>query len=154
MVVCFQTLVPQTYEKAKENLKRILVDVDAVACTTDLWSSTRTQASYPTVTAHFLVGADLKTAVLDTRAVPEQHTGPNIAAAIKENLEEYGVQYKISCFVTDNANNMKAAVRDLDYRHVSCMAHTINLLVKDALKASEGTITVIEKVKNIVTYSR
>ena len=146
--------MPQTCEEVKGKLRRILSDVDAVACTTDLWTSSRTQALYLTVTAHFVVGVEMRTAVLDTKPLPQQHTAQSIADVVQEILMAYDVQHKVVCFVTDNGANVKAALRIMGYRHVPYTAHTINVLVKEAPKAAVAIMAAFVKVKNIVTYFR
>lgn len=45
---------------------------------------------------------------------------------------------------------MKAAVAELNLRHLSCFAHTLNLVVTDAISASIGAK--LEKVKSIVQF--
>ena len=94
-------------------MKRTLDDVDAVACTTDLWSSISTQASYITVTAHFLVGSEMKTAVLDTKHLPLEHTAQNIAATLRAILQDYGVEDRVSGFVTDNGANVNQTCENI-----------------------------------------
>ena len=42
----------------------------------------------------------------------------------------------VSCaaLTTDNASNMSVAVDILDYRHVGCFAHKLQLAIEDGLK--------------------
>jgi len=54
----------------------------------------------------------------------------------------------VAC-VTDNASNMKAAVRKAEWKHLPCFAHTLNLIVRESLKHIQGTVT---KVKSVVEY--
>lgn len=137
----------------KRKLKGELDGVDAIACTTDMWTS-RTQVSYLTVTAHFLVGKELKSAVLDSKPVRDRHTGENIADALREILDDFGVSQKVVCFVTDNGANVALAIRLLGYRHLSCVAHTTNLAVKEALEAVDEVTDAINAAKHNVTHFR
>ena len=51
--------------------------------------------------------------------------------------------------VTDNAANIQAAVRLAGFKHVSCFAHSLNLVVQNALKTIDPLKV---KVKHIVEY--
>lgn len=56
--------------------------------------------------------------------MPERHTGLNIAARIREILEEYKIPISlVSGIVHDNASSMMTAVTDLEIGHIPCL-HT------------------------------
>lgn len=57
---------------------------------------------------------------------------------------------KIVLTVSDNANNVKFALSSLQIiKSLRCFAHTLNLIVQDALKLQQ---CLIEKIKCIVTH--
>jgi DNA-binding transcriptional regulator PaaX len=61
------------------------------------------------------------------------------------------LENKILLAVSDNAANIKKAIKeDLKWRHFGCLAHTINLIVQDALKSIEPLI--VEKAKALVSH--
>ena len=105
-----------------------------VAITTDIWTSSATEA-YITVTMHFIDDDwNLVSRVLSTKAMPERHTGLNIADRIRETLEEYKIPTNlVSGIVHDNASSMATAVAELEIDHVPCFAHTLQLAVNEGL---------------------
>lgn len=117
----------------KQQLQQAIQDVIAVTLTTDLWTSRNTEA-YITVTCHF-VNKDYKlnSKVLTTSQMNGPHTADNIATSLKQIIEEWNLQNKVMAIVTDNAANMKAAIQILKLRHLPCYAHTLNLVVTQAL---------------------
>ena len=54
--------------------------------------------------------------------------------------------------VTDNANNIVAAVRLNGWKHLPCFAHTLNLVVQDSLKADTELAEIQKKCRDIVSY--
>ena len=71
-------------------------------------------------------------------------------------VSEWELEEKLVAVVTDNAANITAAVRQLQQtdgcravKHLPCFAHTLNLVVQQAVQAIVDLKT---KVKNIVTY--
>lgn len=110
------------------------IEMKHVAITSDIWTSTATEA-YITVTAHFIdEDWNLVSRVLSTKAMPERHTGLNIADRIRETLEEYKIPTNlVSGIVHDNASSMATAVAELEIGHVPCFAHTLQLAVNEGL---------------------
>jgi len=53
--------------------------------------------------------------------------------------------------VSDNAYNIQNALGQLQFKHLGCFAHTLNLIVQSALKKEND---IIDKVKNICTHIR
>ena len=76
-----------------------------------------------------------------TRAVKERHTAENTAAEIKLITQEFGLKDEhVSAIVTDNASNMVACVQQLQWTHVRCFGHTLQLSIRGGFEKSE-TIT-------------
>lgn len=54
--------------------------------------------------------------------------------------------------VSDNAANIKTAISEkLNWKHFGCLAHTINLIVKEGLE-NEFIAELISNIKTIVTH--
>lgn len=68
---------------------------------------------------------------------------------MKRVTNEWNISEKIYAISTDNAANIVAATKLTGWVHIPCFAHTINLIVKDALVNIEELIT---KVKQNVEY--
>ena len=147
-----QSLLPDKYEETKKMVMSNLAAASHVALTTDIWSSRQTQG-FLTVTAHYITTSwEMGSAVLETIHLSCDHTGENIAAELQRIAHKWEIADKIICLITDNASNMAVAARITGWRHLPCFAHTLNLVVKDALKADEEIMRIQHKTKEIVTF--
>lgn len=69
--------------------------------------------------------------VLDTLHTPGSHTGERLSKELKSMIDTWEIQNPT--VVTDNASNVKNAVKFTGLNHVGCAAHTLNLSVNKAL---------------------
>lgn len=92
--------------------------------------------AYLTVPCHFTDNWQMQEFVLETCHFTAQHTADNISAKLKRISEEWGITQKLLAVVRDNGANMVSAVHKPGWKHYPCFAHTLNLVVKDAIKAS------------------
>ena len=143
-------LLPERYRSAKVELVAELDEVNTCSITTTSWSSTGTQ-TFITVTCHFL-SKSLKSHVLPTYQVMIEHTADNIAAELKKVADEWGITDKVTCVVTDNTSNMKAAVCLTGWRHLPCFAHALHLIVQEATEEDQELCQVHHKARSIVTF--
>ncbi|XP_036346148.1 zinc finger BED domain-containing protein 1-like, partial [Rhagoletis pomonella] len=108
------SLIPAMYNVTMEVVKRRLERAYAICVTMDGWTS-RAGDSFFSVTAHYIVEEDKKTFLasdlLACSSYLDRHTSENITKKINEIFCEWGVSNKICVIVSDNAANMKAAVR-------------------------------------------
>lgn len=123
-----------------------------VALTTDGWTSCIGDP-YITVTVHY-VSSNFKmmARVLNTSYLPVSHTSANIADHLKSIASKWNIENKIVAVVTDNAANMKEAVRLCGWRNVNCFAHTLNLVVTDAIDRNPEFKLVLSSCRAVVTY--
>ncbi|XP_064475601.1 E3 SUMO-protein ligase ZBED1-like [Ornithodoros turicata] len=117
-----------------------------------MWTSCTTD-SYLTVTCHFLQET-VMWSVLSTAVFHGSHTAENVAQAIGDVADDWGIRYTIVALVTDNEKRMVLAARLLGIDHLPCFAHTLNLTVQDGLKSSDELNTVLLKCKNVVRHIR
>nr|XP_055050305.1 E3 SUMO-protein ligase ZBED1-like [Misgurnus anguillicaudatus] len=87
--------------------------------------------------------------LLDCFEFSDRHTSENLAEEWLRVAREWHVDGKVVCCVTDNAANITKAVKILKWTHHPCLAHTINLILRDALKVMKPTV---DKVKAAVEY--
>lgn len=146
-----RTLLPDLYSQIKTRLLSILRNIENVAITTDIWTSANTQ-SYLTLTCHFILYDDLKSYVITTTKLSEQHTGPYLANVMKKYFGEWGISKKISAIVSDNAANIRNAIRILNYENLPCTAHTLNLVVNDILKDVPDFENILKTCRAIVGH--
>lgn len=144
------TLLDCQYLKIKNQLKEELRGASHISLTTDGWTS-RTMTSYQAITAHYFINWQIKSALLGCFECHERHTGEYIKTQIMNLVSDWEIKEKIVACVTDNAANMKAAVRLTGFEHFPCVAHSINLVVRAALREDDININ-IKKIKAIVEY--
>jgi hypothetical protein len=137
-------LLPDEYNKIATILKSMLRSVNNVSITTDMWTSDSNRA-YLTVTVHFVFNDRLYSPVLATREIIKIHTSANIATSISAILIEWGILDKIVTIVSDNWPNIKNAINEhLHKYHHPCVAHTLNLIVNDAINSNEELLNVLK----------
>lgn len=142
------TLLDAQYSEAQKKLKDELENAKYVSITTDGWTS-RATTSYQAVTAHYLLNWELKSALLGCFECHERHTAEYIKNELYSLLCHWNIQNKMFVCVTDNAANMKAAIRLTNYEHLPCIAYTLNLVVRAGLQDCDlGEL--IKKIKAIV----
>ncbi|XP_072380666.1 E3 SUMO-protein ligase ZBED1-like [Diabrotica undecimpunctata] len=142
-------LLSQLYQSELEKVKQKLKNINAVCLTTDTWTSSTTE-SYLSVTAHFFENnLQLTSVLLECIKMEDRHTGENYSRHLKEIVGNYGLEDNVAACTTDNAANVTLAVKLCNWQHIPCFAHTLNLIVKNAVTEISETV---DKVKSIVTY--
>ena len=139
---CRQTITTRMegrYHEIAAALRKILCKAKKVALTTDAWTGLTTE-SYATITAHYFESWTVKSAILQTRAMPERHTAENMANVLQAAVESWGIADKVDVCVHDNATNIVLAnSRYLEWESHRCFAHTLQLAIDDGFKV--GAIT-------------
>ena len=90
--------------------------------------------------------------VLETCRFPGQHTADNISLELKRITDEWAITQKVIAVVTDNGANMVSAVHKAGWKHYPCIAHTLNLVVKDGIKAVHEVVQLLTKCSSIVSF--
>lgn len=72
---------------------------------------------------------------------------------MEEKFNKWDIQNKIIAVATDNANNIVAAVKLGNWRHLGCFAYTINLIGQKGLKEIEEILFKITKLVEIFKRS-
>lgn len=149
-----QSVVPALYNKTRVIVEEELKTAHSVALTTDSWTSRATE-SFLTVTAHFISSEwDMRSVVLQTRPLHEQHTSIHLAEKLKEvvsewKLERPGMPIAVT---TDNARNIVNAVGEAGLGpQIGCFAHTLNLAAKKALEIKQVS-HVLAKMRSTVSF--
>ncbi|CAG9839181.1 unnamed protein product [Diabrotica balteata] len=140
------------YEQCVIETQQLITNSKKICVTTDCWTSSNME-SYMGITVHYL-DDDFKfiSLLLDCSNLPVQHTSINLAKELKRVFVEWKVENKILMVVSDNAANIKCAIKnDIKMKHFGCFAHTINLIVNDGLKDGE-IIKILNKIKNTVSH--
>lgn len=129
-----------------------MAKVKSVTLTTDCWTSRNTE-NFLAVTVHFIdSNFEIQSLLLECTSFDESHTSKNLADALKNIITEWNLEEKVLMVISDNAANIKKAIRDeLHLKHFGCYAHTINLIACDALK---HIADVLNRIKTIVGFFR
>ncbi|CAK1589916.1 unnamed protein product [Parnassius mnemosyne] len=144
-------LMTNVYNQTKEKVKSELCQAEHVCITTDGWTSAPND-NYLAVTIHFFnQQAELKSFLLECIQFPDRHTSENLALELKRITDNWEITDKIVAAISDNAYNIKAAIRLNNWKHIPCFAHTLNLIVQSALKEIKDITT---KIKQIVELFR
>lgn len=148
----FKTAIPSIYEECLTNTKELINSGSNFCQTIDCWTSRNTE-SYIAVTVHFLNdNFELISVLLECSAMITNHTSKNLAYELKRIVHEWDIENKIVLAVSDSASNIKNAIStELGWKHLSCFAHTLNLIVNDALQVDAIT-EILNKIKIIVGH--
>lgn len=126
------------FEFMQTKVKSLLANNDSKISLIDSWTSIANR-SYYGITCHFIdTNWNLKSFVLDFKALSDQHTGREIAQIVYDTLKNYGIEKIIQGITTDNASANFKFVKHLETlisidnfsakdSHFICFAHVINL---------------------------
>ncbi|KAJ8926632.1 hypothetical protein NQ314_020996 [Rhamnusium bicolor] len=146
------SLIPTIYNETADVVENRLKRGIAICLTTDGWTS-RSQDSFYSVTAHYVVEDEKRTFLasdlLGCVSYTERHSGENIVNKLRDVLTKWEIGNKITAVVSDNASNVKSAVRIGGWRHWGCFAHSLNLVTQSGLKEIQ---VVVNKIKVIVRF--
>lgn len=106
------TLLPAIFEQTVYDTREDLSEAKAVTLTTDCWTS-RNNESFMAITAHFINNCfELQNKLLDCSTLDKSHTSENLANEIQRVIQEWNLETKVIMVISDNAANIKKAVKD------------------------------------------
>ena len=123
------------YKKRRELIKERLSSVSNISLTTDIWKSP-TRQYFICLTCHFVTPTyENESFVLSFRRFPDRHSGKKFRSFIMNELRKMNLGSKVCSITTDSGPDIKCATTNVaafGFR-VSCCAHNLNLVVKNAL---------------------
>ncbi len=130
-----RTALPELYTEIREKIRSELASVTDFAATSDLWSS-QGMIPYISYTIHFLnKDWQLQARCIQTKYLPEDHTGEMIAESMEETLSMWNLKSECQvCITTDSVSNIVNAARRLSWPRLSCFGHNLHLGVLKAIK--------------------
>jgi len=146
------TLMPATYDKVANQVKKLLTEAQWISFTTDAWSNATKSCSLLSFTGHFVHESVRRKVVLGAMVLEDDHTGAYLASKLKEAITRWGIESKIHVGVRDNAANMVAALRIAAVVDIGCVAHTLQLVLHDALFMQSSVESVVKKARKIVSH--
>lgn len=141
------------YDDKRQSLMTDLAGSE-VSITVDAWTNSQ-MVGFFSVVAHQVTDEwQLKCYNLASPDINGAHTSDQLASVIDKTLDEW----ELSCFVCihDTAANMNSALRKAkkvtyDY---GCMAHILQLSIKDSFKNQGKINAMVQKVRDIITDAR
>ena len=108
------------------------------ALTIDVWTS-RANHSYLSASEHYINKQwKLQAHVLDAHEFPADNTGVNLASELEDILAEWKLpSHKLIAATTNNCSKIVLAIGILEWEHVRCFSHTLQLGVKAAMNILE-----------------
>ncbi|XP_065643056.1 zinc finger BED domain-containing protein 4-like [Hydra vulgaris] len=151
---CFLTIeIPNIYQKVSSEIRFLAKKADHVSINTDMWRSTA-NIDYMSLTADFLK-EDMKQIHICLRVVPfpyESHTADNLVKFMNESLECWGLLEKLNVVVRDNARNIVFAMEVGKFLNIPCLAHTLQLVVKDGYLDNERMSLLTATCRKVVGH--
>lgn len=94
----------------------------------------------------------LRSLVLCTSFLPQDHTGENISEMLKSTMEEWNLKpTQQVCLTTDSGANIKAAANLLSWRRISCFGHNLHLAIMKAIDKDNRCTRALKVAHKIVS---
>lgn len=123
--------------------------------TTDIWTEPLNTKSFLGLTAHFLIKEQLKSITIGVVEMTERHLSEYLKNWLLNLVNKWNIQIEnIVVVVSDNAVNIKKAIIDAFgiEKHLSCFAHTLNLVPAKIIDDDNIVKSFCAKIKNIITH--
>lgn len=149
-IPCRQTIakrIHNEFEVQRQLLKQFLENEipGKLSMTTDIWTAYNQQA-FLGITIHWINKEwQIRSMLLDIIPLHDPHTGDLIAETITNTIREFEIGKRLLGVTTDNGSNMISMMNKLktncsqefnndEVTHHRCIAHVLNLAVKDGLE--------------------
>lgn len=152
--------MPALYEEGVQLLKGIFRDSTAsITWLSDGWTDSNTARGYVNIITNIINNFELQSFCIATRYLAESHTAPVLAKYVESVFTEYGLDMskngRFFACVTDNGKNFTNLVqKELQHFAIPCIAHTLNLVVKDAVEATPAAADLFEQFASAVEFFR
>lgn len=148
-----QNVIPSLYQDCKREVSSLLSEAEFVSLTSDIWTSTISNQSFISFTAHWITNDFvLHHAALEAKHFPGSHTGEAISDMFKIVINEWNLNDKIYIVLRDEGANIMKGLRIANLENESCFLHSLHLTVCDALTSQRSINDLIAVGKKIVTH--
>ena len=145
-----ERLVPELAAVVETETKAVLNKATHVVISTDGWTSKATE-NFLALTCHFIQEDKFASITLGVEKLIDQ-TAVGHANSINKILSKHeGLSRKVHTLISDNAEVMKCTARNMNLFWFGCYPHTLNLVVKDALKLPQCS-ALLTDVRNISSH--
>lgn len=147
-------VIPKIVKSVSEKISEIVTTASTFSNTSDIWTS-KSGNDFISVTVHF-IDDDWQLQHLLLEVLPfsgESHTAVNIEENLRVCFRKWRIEIgNISAMVTDSAANMKSAVTRLDITSVSCMVHSLQLVVNSGCLKQKSVANVVGTARRLVGH--
>jgi hypothetical protein len=146
-----KNIIYSAYNYSFPQLKQLIqIQATSISLTMDLWTARNRQGYLGVTCSYFDQSFQLKEFALDVAYVRYPHTAENILNTLEEILMDWEIRNLIFNVTTDNASNMKKAVKIMDgVNWLGCTAHTLQLVIGKGMKPAE---ILIARVKRLIDF--
>ena len=147
-----------------------IANAESLCVTADVWTESHTTTAYLGVTVHYRRRTELVSVVAGVEPLSESHTAIYLADRLMHFCKNWNIDTKkVEIAVTDNAENIKLAVKSVfgADRCIPCFAHTLNLVpalalgtktvqekgIRREIVCVPGVPEVLNKIRSVVTFS-
>ena len=159
------TISKRVHERMEDLRPTMIQYLDSLKCkfsaTTDAWSSVVLKG-YMAITLHWIHGWKMQSLLITFKHFPAPHTSDAICELMMDVLDQWKLSDKLIAITSDNGANvikglklLKARINDKygdtvggnSFWVIRCLAHTVQLGVKEALKILTPELT---KIRGLV----
>jgi Holliday junction resolvase RusA-like endonuclease len=119
--------------------KKISIECDHYSITNDIWTDRKARA-FGSFTIHYISPSfSMENWLLEVEHFPGKHTGEAIQQMISHQMKRWNLNTNnCTMLVRDGASNAKKACRLLDVQHMSCIAHSLHLVIGAAVQKKKS----------------
>ena len=155
----YSKLVTRKADEIRQDMINIIEfcksELKTVSFTTDIWIS-NTGDPFISLTMHFITADwELIRFTPFVRPFPERHTGKNISVCLDKMIEQLGLDspdfhlFSVNYSAANMLLGIKLSEHLIEY---TCDIHKLELVIKDALKKTEGMVRIITNTKKLAQF--
>lgn len=149
-----ENIIPRIEKGVRSEVRKSLESVQYFSFTTDAWTADVANHSLLSVTAHWISdNFTRKSAILNAVVLNDSHTGAYLCEQLQDSLAKWDIKdSQVHLFLRDNASNMIRAMKDAGYASQGCMAHTLQLVVKDGILTQRTVVDLLAICRRVVSH--